>query len=66
MVEFLLVPQAATGTFLVLGAIALVDLICGFAVSIRTASRDITLDTAALLAGEVSRTAHCSRFPNGS
>ena len=47
VVEFLLVPQAATGTFLVLGVISLVDLICGFAVSIRTASRDITLDTAA-------------------
>lgn len=45
VVEFLLVRQAATGTFLVLTAIALVDLICGFAVSIRTASRDISLDS---------------------
>ena len=45
VVEFLLVRQAATGTFLMLTAIALIDLICGFAVSIRSASRDITLET---------------------
>src|SRR6185436_10782998 len=45
VVEFLLVPQAATGTFLVLTVIALIDLICGFAVSIRSATRDITLET---------------------
>jgi hypothetical protein len=43
LLEFMLVPQAATGTFFVLLAIALVDLVCGFAVSIRTASRDISL-----------------------
>jgi hypothetical protein len=43
LLEFLLVPEAATGTFFVLLAIALVDLVCGFAVSIRTASRDISL-----------------------
>ncbi len=42
LVEFLLVPQAATGTFFVLMAIALVDLVCGFSVSIRTASRDVS------------------------
>lgn len=47
IVEFMLVRQAATGTFLILAMIALVDLICGFAVSIRTASRDISLDAAA-------------------
>jgi hypothetical protein len=45
VVEFLLVEQAATGTFLVLAMIALVDLVCGFAVSIRSASRDISLET---------------------
>jgi hypothetical protein len=45
LVEFLLIRQAATGTFLVLTTIALVDLVCGFAVSIRTASRDISLET---------------------
>ncbi len=42
LVEFLLVPQAATGTFVILTTIALVDLVCGFAVSIRTATRDVT------------------------
>ena len=44
LVEFLLVPQAATGTFVILMAIALVDLVCGFAVSIRTAARDISFN----------------------
>jgi hypothetical protein len=44
LVEFLLVAQAATGTFVILMAIALVDLVCGFAVSIRTATRDISFD----------------------
>lgn len=43
LVEFLLVPQAATGTFVILTAIALVDLICGFAISIRTATHDVTV-----------------------
>jgi hypothetical protein len=42
--EFLLVPRAATSTFVVLAAIALIDLICGFAVSIRSASRDISVE----------------------
>jgi hypothetical protein len=44
LVEFLLVPQAATGVFVVLTVIALVDLVCGFAVSIRTATRDVSFD----------------------
>jgi hypothetical protein len=43
LVEFLLVEEAATSTFLVLMAIALVDLICGFAVSLRSATRDVTV-----------------------
>jgi hypothetical protein len=43
LLEFLLVEQAATSTFLVLMAISLVDLVCGFAVSIRSATRDVTL-----------------------
>lgn len=42
LVEFLLVPQAATGTFFILMTIALVDLVCGFSVSIRTATRDVS------------------------
>jgi hypothetical protein len=42
LLEFLLVPQAATSTFLVLMAIALLDLICGFAVSLKSATRDVS------------------------
>jgi hypothetical protein len=45
LVEFLLMQQAATGTFLMLTVIALIDLVCGFAVSIRTATRDISLES---------------------
>jgi len=43
LIEFLLVPEAATSTFLVLMGIALVDLVCGFAVSLRAASRDVMI-----------------------
>lgn len=45
LLEFMLVRQAATGTFLVLTVIALIDLVIGFAVSIRSASRDISLES---------------------
>ena len=48
LLEFLLIRQAATGTFLVLTVIALIDLICGFAVSIRTAIRDVSVDAPTL------------------
>ena len=41
LLEFLFVKQAATGTFLLLTVIALIDLVTGFAVTIRTASRDV-------------------------
>jgi hypothetical protein len=44
LIEFLLVPEAATSTFLILMGIALVDLVCGFAVSLRAASRDVNFD----------------------
>jgi hypothetical protein len=44
LVEFLLLPQAATTTFLLLMAIALLDLVCGFAVSLKSATRDVALD----------------------
>lgn len=43
LLEFIFVAQAATSTFLVLGAICFVDLICGFAVSLRAATRDISV-----------------------
>jgi hypothetical protein len=42
LVEFLLVPEAATSTFMVLMAIALIDLVCGFAVSLKSATRDVS------------------------
>ena len=43
VVEFLLVPEAATSTFVILMAIALVDLLCGFAISLKSASRDVSI-----------------------
>lgn len=43
LLEFLLVPAAATSTFVVLLSIALVDLVCGFAVSLRSATRDVNI-----------------------
>ena len=44
LLEFLLIRQAATATFVILLAIALVDLVCGFAVSIRSATRDVSIE----------------------
>jgi hypothetical protein len=41
LVEFLLVRGAATSLFFVLMAIALVDVLAGFTVSLRAASRDV-------------------------
>ena len=43
LLEFILIRQAATDTFFILMAVALVDLVCGFAVSIRAASRDVSV-----------------------
>ena len=44
MVEFILVPRAATATFFVLLVIAFVDVVGGFAVTLRTAQRDLTIE----------------------
>lgn len=41
--EFMILPRAATSTFLLLVVIAFVDVVAGFSVSIRTAQRDIGL-----------------------
>lgn len=41
LVEFLLVQRAASSLFFILMAIALVDVLAGFAVSLRAASRDV-------------------------
>ena len=44
LVEFLLVKQAATGTFFLLVVISFVDVLGGFAVTLRTAQRDLTIE----------------------
>lgn len=44
LVEFLLMKQAGSETFLVLLVILLVDVIGGWSVSLRTAQRDISLE----------------------
>ncbi|MDZ7822912.1 MAG: hypothetical protein U5K75_01945 [Ahrensia sp.] len=42
LVEFLIVPGAATSIFFLLMMMALVDLMAGFSVSIRSAGRDVS------------------------
>lgn len=44
LVEFLLVRGAAHSTFFILMIIALIDVLAGFSVSIRSARRDVTLE----------------------
>jgi hypothetical protein len=44
LVEFLLVPQAATATFFLLLVTSFVDVLGGFAVTLRSAQRDLTID----------------------
>jgi len=44
LVEFLLVPQAATGNFFLLLVVSFVDLLGGFAVTLRTAQRDLAIE----------------------
>ena len=44
LVEFLLVRQAATGTFFLLLVISFVDVVGGFTITIRTAQRDVTVE----------------------
>lgn len=43
LVEFLLVKEAATQIFFVLMAIAFIDVIAGFSVSIKSAGRDVSI-----------------------
>lgn len=42
LIEFLLIPQAATSVFFILMLITLIDVLAGFSVSIRTATRDVS------------------------
>ena len=44
LVEFLLVQQAATATFFLLLVISFIDVLGGFAVTLRTAQRDLTIE----------------------
>ena len=44
LVEFLLVKEAGSGTFFLLLAISFVDVLAGFAVTLRTAQRDLTVE----------------------
>jgi hypothetical protein len=44
LVEFLLVKQAATATFFLLLAISFIDVLGGFAVTLRSAQRDLTVE----------------------
>ncbi|MBI4275970.1 MAG: hypothetical protein HY659_14845 [Rhizobiales bacterium] len=45
LAEFMIVHKAATSTFFILLALSFVDVVSGFSVTIRTAQRDIALDT---------------------
>lgn len=44
LVEFLLVPEAATSVFAILLIIALVDVLGGWSVAVRTARRDFSIE----------------------
>jgi hypothetical protein len=44
LIEFLLVRQAGTSTFFLLTMIALVDVLAGFIVSIRSSQRQVQID----------------------
>lgn len=45
IVEFILVRQAATATFFLILVISLIDVLAGFAVTLRSAQRGVTIDT---------------------
>ncbi|HVZ53987.1 MAG TPA: hypothetical protein VG986_18605 [Pseudolabrys sp.] len=47
LVEFLLVKQAATSTFFLLLVISFIDVLGGFAVTLRSAQRDLTVERVA-------------------
>lgn len=43
LVEFLLVPQAATGVFFIITVATLIDVIAGYTIGIRVARRDLSI-----------------------
>lgn len=44
LVEFLLVPQASTSTFFLLLVLSFIDVLGGFAITLRTAQRDLSVE----------------------
>jgi hypothetical protein len=44
LIEFILVKQAATATFFLLLVVGFIDVLGGFAVTLRSAQRDLTVD----------------------
>jgi hypothetical protein len=44
LIEFILVKQAATATFFLLLVVSFVDVLGGFAVTLRSAQRDLTVE----------------------
>ena len=44
LVEFLVIPAAATSVFFLLMIMALIDVMAGFSVSIRSAGRDVSFN----------------------
>ncbi|MGB6819880.1 MAG: hypothetical protein WBE29_23425 [Pseudolabrys sp.] len=44
LIEFLLVKQAATATFFLLLVVGFIDVLSGFAVTLRSAQRDLTVE----------------------
>ncbi len=45
LIEFLIVPQAATSVFAILLVMALIDVMAGWSVSMRAARRDLTVES---------------------
>jgi len=45
VVEFLMVGRAATATFFILMSMTFIDVIAGYSVSMRTSSRDLTIES---------------------
>jgi hypothetical protein len=44
IVEFILVKQAATATFFLLLVVSFIDVLGGFAITLRSAQRDLTVE----------------------
>jgi hypothetical protein len=44
IVEFILVRQAATATFFLLLVVSFIDVLGGFAITLRSAQRDLTVE----------------------